>query len=127
MNNTHTLAMFALLTIVLVTGIYTAGTGTQVVFADSINLNQETKQNANCSTAGGSSSVSGSCNQGAQNSINNAGGIITCGRSGNPTPGEVGCDQAPFVALYDVRLDADLGGVVVAGDELCLSGAAVPS
>ena len=69
--------------------------------------------------------MSGSCNQGAQNNVNNAEGIITSGRSGNPTPGEVGCDQAPFVALYDVRLDADLGGVVVAGDELCLSGAAV--
>ena len=43
----------------------------------------------------------------------------------NPPPEEEACNQATigFVALYDVTLDADLGGVVVAGDELCLSGA----
>ena len=40
----------------LVTGMYT--TSTKAVFADSTNLKQETKQNANCLAVGASSSVS---------------------------------------------------------------------
>lgn len=48
----------------------------------------------------------------------------TLGPCGSP-PEEV-CDQPIvnrfFDTLYDITLDEDLGGVVVAGDELCLSG-----
>ena len=42
----------------------------------------------------------------------------------NPPPEEEACnpDTIGFVALYDVTLEGDLGGVVVIGDELCLSG-----
>ena len=41
-----------------------------------------------------------------------------------PPPQETGCNQAVtgFVALYDVILDQNLGGVHVAGNHLCLSG-----
>ena len=53
----------------MVTGIYT--TNVPTVFADSMILKLETKQNANCATRGGGDSVSDSCNQRAANNVIN--------------------------------------------------------
>ena len=47
---------------VLVTGILTKNLP-MVVFAESTNLKQEPRQNANCDTVGAHSPISNSCNQ----------------------------------------------------------------
>ena len=75
-HNQTPIVLILLTTItILSTGIYT--TGIQAVFANSTNLKQETKQNANCNTIGATGSVSDSCNQ-AQNNVNvNSGEIKT--------------------------------------------------
>ena len=62
-----TFVVLILLTTALVTGIYT--TNVPTVFADSRILKQETKQNANCDTVGGDSTVSDSCNQRSANNV----------------------------------------------------------
>jgi hypothetical protein len=87
-NNTNyhnqTPISLIVLTTVLVTGIYT--TSVPTVFAGSRILKQDTKQTANCDTVGADSPVSDSCNQRAENNINN-GVTRTGGTSGNPSTG----------------------------------------
>ena len=85
-----------LLTTVLVTGIFT--TNVSSVFADSRLLKQDTKQAANCDSAGAGSPLSGSCNERAANNVIN--GILTAGTPGTLLINElcfgVSCPHFPF-------------------------------
>jgi hypothetical protein len=73
------LIVLVLLTTVLVSGVLSATLPT-AIFADSRTFKLDTKQNANCDTAGSASPISDSCNQRAANNVNN--GIPT---SAKPT------------------------------------------
>src|SRR5215467_6650750 len=75
------LIVLILLNAILVTGIFT--TNAPNAFADSRILKQDTKQAANCDTAGAASPVSDSCNQRAANNVNN-GEPKTTGTPGTP-------------------------------------------
>ena len=81
------LVLLILSTTVLVSGIFTSNVPTAAVLAYSTILKQDTKQNANCDTAGANSPVSDSCNQQSTNNVNN-GVPRTTGTSGShPTTG----------------------------------------
>lgn len=69
--------VLVLLTLILVTGMFTANVPTKV-FADSKILKQDTNQKANCDTVGADRPVSDSCNQQSTNIVSN--GIPTAAK-----------------------------------------------
>ena len=98
--------MLVLVTTVLVSGILSATVPT-AVFADSMLLKQDTKQAADCETAGAASPVSDSCNQRAANNVNN-GEPKTTATPGTPGTTTLRINERCFLGTIAICIDMSI-------------------